>query len=195
MFKIDFSRAIEALQKGSVVVYPTDTLYALGADIFNEAAVGRIFRIKKRSMSIPLPVAVSGFDDIGQIAVVNDKAEFLAERFLPGSLTLILNKKSNVPDVVTAGLDKVAVRIPDNEGALELLSRFGPLTVTSANIHGTKTPFFIEEIKMQLKDDVDVYLDYGKLDGSPSTIVDMTAEKPKIVREGVITKREILDAI
>jgi L-threonylcarbamoyladenylate synthase len=195
MFKIDISRAIEALKKGSVVVYPTDTLYALGADIFNEMAVRTIFKIKKRPTNIPLPIAVSSFDEIEQIAVINDKGECLAKRFLPGTLTLILNKKNNVPNIVTAGLDKVAVRIPNNEDALELLSKFGPLTVTSANIHGMDTPFFIEEIKKQLKEDVEVYLDYGKLGGSPSTIVDMTTDKPKIVREGVISKREILDAI
>jgi L-threonylcarbamoyladenylate synthase len=195
MFNSDFSKAIKALQNGSIIVYPTDTLYALGADIFNDSAVRKIFKIKKRPMNVPLPVAVSSIKEISQLAIMDCKTQHLAEHFLPGSLTLILNKKGNVSDIVTSNLNKIAVRIPKNDYALEILSRFGPLTVTSANIHGKNTPFFIEEIKDQLKDSADVYLDYGKLDGSPSTIVDMTFKNPKIVREGVISKREILDAI
>lgn len=195
MRRIDLSGAIAALQSGEVVVYPTDTLYALGADVYNETAVKRVFEIKKRPWDDPLPVAVSCFDDVERIAVVNDDACCLAECFLPGPLTLVLNKKSVIPDVVTGGLEKVAVRVPDNDVALELLSRFGPLTVTSANVHGEKTPSTPRNIRMRFKDDVAVYLDSGMLDGLPSTIVDVTTSRPRIVREGVITKSAILDAI
>jgi len=107
-----------------------------------------------------------------------------------------LKKKDCISDVVTGRLDKVAVRIPDNEVALELLSNFGPLTATSANIHGRKTPVIISDISMQFKEnDVSLYLDIGKLIGQPSTIVDMTGKQIKIVREGAIAKRDILDAI
>jgi L-threonylcarbamoyladenylate synthase len=196
MYKIDLSGAIAALQGGDIIVYPTDTLYALGADVYNEAAVRRVFKVKKRPLNDPLPMAVSDFDVVEEIAFVNDNVRRLAECFLPGSLTLVLNKKSIISDVITGGLDKVAVRIPDNDVALKLLSMFGPLTVTSANVHGMETPGFIGDIKMQFNvDDVAVYLDYGKLDGMPSTIVDMTAKKPRIVREGIITERAILDVI
>ena len=196
MQRINLSKAIAALQDGDIVVYPTDTLYALGADVYNGGAVRRIFEIKRRPWGDPLPVAIASFDDIEEIAFVNDSARCLAECFLPGPLTLVLNKKRCISDVVTGGLDKVAVRIPDNDVALELLSRFAPLTVTSANVHSKKTSCIIKDIKMQFKgDDVAVYLDYGRLDSLPSTIVDMTASEPKIVREGIITKRAILDAI
>lgn len=196
MQRVDLSKAIATLQSGGIVVYPTDTLYALGADIFNELAVRRVFEIKKRPLDIPLSVAVSSFDGIEEIAFVNENARCLTECFLPGPLTLVLNKKSSVPGIVTGGFDRVAVRIPDNDVALELLSRFGPLTVTSANIHGKKTPCLIKDIKMQFNvDDVAVYLDYGRLDGLPSTIADMTAEEPRIMREGIITKKEIMDVI
>jgi len=196
MSKIDLSEAIAALKCGGVVVYPTDTLYALGADIYNEDAVRRIFEIKNRPFDIPLSVAVSSFDNIGSVAFVNDNVRCLAERFLPGPLTLILNKKSTVSNVVTSGLDKVAVRIPDNKVALELLYKFGPLTATSANVHGMETPQRVKDIKKQFKGgDVAFYLDCGKLNGLPSTIVDITTKAPKIIREGIITKREILDAI
>ena len=196
MNRVDLSKAIKVLHEGGVIVYPTDTLYALGADIFNENAVRKVFEIKKRPWGNPLPVAVSSFKDIEDVAFMNESIIRLAECFLPGALTLILNKKSSVPNVVTGGLEKVAVRIPDNEVALELLSKFGPLTVTSANLHGEKTLGLINDIKMQFNvDDVSVYLDHGELHGLPSTIVDMTLEEPKIIREGAITKREIMDMI
>ena len=196
MQRIELSKAIEALQNGDIVVYPTDTLYALGVDIYNKDAVRKVFEVKKRPLDNPLPVAVSNLVDIEKIAFVSDIARDLAEYFLPGPLTMILNKKSVILDVVTGGLDNVAVRIPDNDVALELLSRYGPITVTSANVHGKEVPDIISDIKMQFNsDDVAVYLDYGKLNGLPSTIVDMTAGKPRIVRDGAITKKEILDVI
>jgi L-threonylcarbamoyladenylate synthase len=196
MSKIDLSRAIAALKCGELVVYPTDTLYALGADVYNEDAVRRIFEIKHRPFDIPLSIAVASFDSIESIAFVNDIARRLAEQFLPGSLTLVLNKKSTISSTVTGGLDKVAVRIPDNEIALELLFKFGPLTATSANVHDMETPQDVKGIKKQFKDgDVAVYLDCGKLNASPSTIVDITTKTPKIIREGIITKKDILDAI
>lgn len=194
MVKIDLFKAIEALKKGGLVVYPTDTLYALGADIFNEDAVRKVFKVKKRPFDVPLPVAVSTVVDIEKIAFVYNRVRLLAECFLPGQLTLVLNKKDTVPDVVTSGLDKIAVRMPDNKFALELLSVFGPLTVTSANIHDMKTPNNINDIQAQLKG-VDVYLDHGSLDGLPSTIVDMTSDEPIILREGKINKKEINNVI
>lgn len=196
MQRIELSKAIEALQNGDIVVYPTDTLYAFGVDIHNKDAVGKVFEVKKRPLDNPLPVAVSDLAYIEKIAFVSGIARDLAEQFLPGPLTMILNKKNVILDVITGGLDNVAVRIPDNDVALELLSRYGPLTVTSANVHGKEVPDIISDIKMQFNsDDVAVYLDYGKLNGLPSTIVDMTASKPRIVRDGAITKEEILDVI
>jgi len=196
MQRIELSKAIEALQNGDIVVYPTDTLYAFGVDIYNKDAVKKVFEVKNRPLDNPLPVAVSNLVDIENIAFVSDIARDLAECFLPGPLTMILNKKSVILDVVTGGLDNVAVRIPDNDVALELLFRYGPITVTSANVHGKEVPDIISDIKMQFNsDDVAVYLDYGKLSGLPSTIVDMTASKPRIVRDGAITKEEILDVI
>jgi len=196
MQRIELSKAIEALQNGNIVVYPTDTLYAFGVDIYNKDAVRKVFEVKKRPLDTPLSVAVSDIADIEKIAFVSGIARDLAEHFLPGPLTMILDKKSVILDVVTGGLDSVAVRIPDNNVALELLSGFGPLTVTSANVHGEEVPDTISDIKMQFNsDDVDVYLDYGKLNGLPSTIVDMTAGKSRIVRAGVITREEILDVI
>lgn len=189
------TNAVKALKTGNLIVYPTDTLYALGADIFNDGSVTKVFTVKKRPFSNPLSVAVADFEAISKIAYTNEFVKQVVERFLPGSLTIILRKKESVSRLVTGGLDNIAVRIPDNKIALKLLSAFGPLTVTSANVHGKKTPYVINDIMMQFTTDILVYLDDGRLDAKPSTIVDLTLEKPRIVRKGSITLEEILDAI
>ena len=195
MRKEDFLAAIDALEKGNIIVYPTDTLYALGADVFNEDAVRFIYELKRRPFSHPLPIAVSNFDEIKKIALTNEMVEKVVKCFLPGALTIILQKRNNVSDLVTGGLSKVAIRIPRNEVALELLSAFGPLTVTSANRFGEKTPYVIKDLQMLFKQEVSVYLDDGRLDGDPSTIVDLTFEDPVIVREGPISRENVLEAI
>jgi len=196
MVSCDISGAITALKNGDIIVYPTDTLYGIGADIYNVDAVRKVFKIKKRKFDNPLPIAVASIDDLENIAFINDISRRLAKTFLPGRLTLILKKRRIIPDIVTAGLDKVAIRIPDNKVALELLSEYGPLTATSANIHGNKTPVIIKEICMQFKKgDISVYLDIGKLAGKPSTIVDTTEKRINLVRVGAISEKEILDAI
>jgi len=196
MDKVDIVKAVEALKNGELVIYPTDTLYALGADIFNDVAVRNIYRFKKRPFNNPLPVAVSCFEEIEKIAYINNNVDHLVDVFLPGGLTLILKKKDIVSDIVTGGLKKIGIRIPNNEIALDLLSKYGPLTVTSANIHGGKTPSNIAEIKNQFNiNEISCFLDYGVLEGLPSTIVDLTDEKPLIIREGIISKKNILDEI
>ena len=189
------TNAVKALKAGNIIVYPTDTLYALGADIFNDGSVTKVFTVKKRPFSNPLSVAVADFEAISKIAYTNEFVKQVVERFLPGSLTIILRKKESVSRLVTGGLDNIAVRIPDNKIALKLLSAFGPLTVTSANVHGKKTPYVIKDIMMQFTTDILVYLDDGRLDAKPSTIVDLTLEKPRVVRKGSITLEEILDVI
>ena len=157
MQKIDLSKALKALKNGEIVVYPTDTLYAFGVDIFNEKAVRKIYKVKKRPLNNPIPVAVNDLDGLKCVAFVNNTVKHLAEIFLPGPLTMVLKKKNSVPDIVTSGLGKVAVRIPDNNIALELLSRYGPLTVTSANIHGKEVPNVTSNIKMLFDDSIIQY--------------------------------------
>jgi len=191
----DLSKAFSALSNGELIVYPTDTLYGIGADIFNKKSVEKVFEIKKRSFDKPISVAVSCIEDLEKIAFVDGRVKKIIDIFLPGSLTLVLKKK-NISDLITSGLDNVAIRIPDNKIALELLSMFGPLTCTSANISGQKTPSVISTINMQFKpQDISVYIDDGILAGKSSTILDLTCKKPKILRQGEITKEEVTDAI
>ena len=192
----DLPKAFSALSNGEIIVYPTDTLYGLGADIFNIKAVNKVFEIKKRSLDQPLSVAVSCIEDLEKIVILDENINKIIDAFLPGELTIVLKRRNIVPDIVTSGLDNVAIRIPDNKIALEILSNFGPLTCTSANIHGQKTPSVISDIRMQFKpEDISVFIDDGKLEGKPSTIIDLTCESPKILRMGKISEKQILDAI
>jgi len=196
MITLDLSKAIDALKNGQVIVYPTDTLYGLGADIFNDDAIKKIFKIKKREKNNPLSVAVANIKELEKIAFVDEKSRSLVKAFLPGKLTIVLKKKNIVSNLVTGGQNKVAIRIPNNKIALDLLTNFGPITATSANIHGKKPSVNINDINIQLNSsDIAVYLDNGILDGKPSTIIDMTEKSIKIIRIGSISKKEIMDVI
>jgi L-threonylcarbamoyladenylate synthase len=190
-----YSKSISALMRGDVIVYPTDTLYGLGADIFNNRAVKKIFKLKKRPQNLPLSIAVSNIEEIEKLAYVNDITVILSRFFLPGKLTLILKKKKIISDIVSGGSKKIGIRIPNNKIALDIISNFGPITCTSANIHKCITPAFIKDIYMCFKDKVSVYLDDGKLDNPPSTIVDLTDKEMRFVREGAISIKTIRNAI
>jgi L-threonylcarbamoyladenylate synthase len=195
MKKNDFSAAITALKNGEPIIFPTDTLYALGADIYNETAVQKIYDMKQRPLSIPLPVAVESIQAIETIAYMNEAAHKLSTIFLPGTLTIILEKKPTVPLIVTSGSPTIAVRVPNDPIALKLLSTYGPLTVTSANIHHKKTQSLIQDILIQLQASKTVYLDDGRRNSTSSTIVDLTAKKPHVIRAGSISEKEILEVM
>ncbi|MEF8848134.1 MAG: L-threonylcarbamoyladenylate synthase [Candidatus Thermoplasmatota archaeon] len=187
-------KSILAVNQGKLIVYPTDTLYALGADIYNISAVKKVFQIKKRPFSNPLPIAIDSIKTIKEICILDDRKKKILEKALPGGITFVLKKKKKINDVVTAGLNKIAIRIPDNKNCLKLLSKTGPLTATSANIHGEKTHGSIEKIKKQLDDknnEIAEYIQSGTLENKPSTIVDITTDKPKIVRQGKIKIEDI----
>jgi L-threonylcarbamoyladenylate synthase len=185
-------RASEVLKRGELVVYPTDTLYALGGDALNEKAILKVYEAKKRPLSKPLPIAVSDLRMMKKYASLDERAKRLADKYLPGALTLILWKK-NLPARLTSGLDKVAVRIPANSAALELIRLVGkPLITTSANFTGEPPPVSIEEVPLKLG--AEIALDQGRLgERVPSTIVDFTGE-PRVVREGKISAKEIFSA-
>jgi len=187
--------AIESLKRGEIIVYPTDTQYALGADIFNSNAIKKIFKLKNRPYDLPLPIAVEKLDVINDYAIETEHSKKICKHFLPGKLTVILYKKNVISDIITAFSDKVAIRIPDNKIALELLHNFGPLTITSANIHGKQTNREIELIHSEFKNKISCYLNYKILNNTPSTIVDLTHKKPMIIREGDISINDILAVI
>ena len=184
---LDF--AVAAVQSGKIIIYPTDTVYGLGADPFNERAVTRIFSIKNRPRSRPLPLAVSGVNMVDDIAFITGKAQKLMEQFWPGALTVILKKREGLLDIVTGGGNSLGVRAPDHEIPLALIRRMArPLIATSANLHGELPSLDVRNIISQLRFPVDLILDGGEPNGVASTVVDLTKKPPVIVREGPITK-------
>ncbi len=187
----DVKAAASAIRQGKLVVYPTDTLYGLGADVFNEEAVEHVYQVKHRPGDMPLPVAVGSIEDIETVAHLNETARALAAALLPGALTVVLPKRLEVPEQVAG--DTIAVRVPDHEMALQLCRRAGAITTTSANLHGSATPATIGEARKQLSTAVDLYLDGGRLPGVPSTVVDATGRDISIIREGAIKEEQVYD--
>ena len=184
----EIEKAIELMAKGKLVVYPTDTLYALGANIFIEEAVMKIYEIKRRPLGLQLPICISSVKEIEKYAYVNELASKMAKKFLPGKLTIILYKKDIIPDYISK--EKIAIRVPANEIAMQI-SKYFPVTVTSANLHGMAAPYEIKIAKKQLGKSVAMYIDGGKLHGVPSTIVDLSEGEIKVIREGAIKKEEL----
>ncbi len=188
--------ASQTVKNGGLVVYPTDTVYGLGCDPFNVDAVKRVFGVK-RERKKPLPILSCCLPDLEKIVYLSEKAKKLAERFWPGSLTLVVPKKPVLPDIVTCNLDSVGVRIPKHEIALQLICQSGGLLIgTSANKTGKEPPQTAHEAAEQLGREVDIILDGGPTPvGASSTVVDLTAKKMKILREGPISLQQILDAL
>ena len=177
------NEAIDVLANGGVVLYPTDTVYGLGANIFDNAAVNNVSSIKKRSLLKPLSILVSDVNAIDLVAKVSLGQKNSMSHYLPGPYTFILNKKPIVPRVVTSGSSFVGVRVPDNEIACRLASIF-PITTTSANISDDEVLSNPQEILDQLNCDVDLVIDVGDLKSKKaSSIIDLTSFKPKIVRK------------
>lgn len=168
------------LAEGKVIIYPTDTLYGLGANAFDEDAIKKVYSIKKRSFDKPISICVPNMRWIRKVAYLNDKQKEKISKLLPGPYTIILEKKDIIPDVLTAGKKKVGIRIPKSKISIELAKEF-PITATSANISGRETPPTVKEIIKQLKN-VDLAIDVGPLHGKPSTVIDFTTDPPKIIR-------------
>ena len=184
----EIRKAIKLLKQGELIVYPTDTLYGLGADIFNEEAIKKVYEVKKRPFDLPLSIAIASVDEINEYAYMNEIAYKIAREFLPGAITIILKKRKVIPDIIAK--EKIGIRIPANEIALKIAKEL-PITATSANIHGKNPPKEIKEAKEQLRDKIALYIDGGKLPGKPSTIVDVSEGKIKVIREGAIRGEEI----
>ncbi len=176
------NEAIDVLANGGVVIYPTDTVYGLGANIFNNRAVRNVFKIKQRSLLKPLSILVPDTDTIELIAQISIYQKDMIDKYLPGPYTFILNKTPVVPRVVTGGLNHVGVRVPENEIACTLASLF-PITTTSANLSNENVLSTPKDILNQLGCDVDLVIDVGPLESNKSsTIVDLTTLQPTFIR-------------
>ena len=186
-------QALRILRAGGLTAFPTDTVYGVGALAFDGPAVESIYAAKDRPVEKAIPILIADADDLDKVAVdVPPMARILATRFWPGPLTLVVPKQPTLPEAISATAT-VAVRIPDHPVARALLGAAGPMAVTSANLSGQPSPVKAEEVMRQLNGRIPLVLDGGVTPGGvPSTLVDCLGAEPVILREGPLTKEQIL---
>jgi len=185
---------IDVLNGGGLVAFPTDTVYGLGACFDNLTAVERVYRVKKRPYNMGLPLLVADEFQISEVAkYIPYNARLLIDRFLPGGLTLVMPRAESVPDIVTGGSETVAVRIPAHPVPVALIKGTGkPIVGTSANVSGKPSAVTAQEVHLQFYDEIDFIIDSGRCEGGrESTIVDVTGEKSRLIREGAISREEL----
>ncbi|MFW9852721.1 MAG: L-threonylcarbamoyladenylate synthase [Candidatus Thorarchaeota archaeon] len=186
--------AVEYIQDGEIVAFPTDTIYGIGCDVFIPEAVENIYSIKNRSLDKPINVLVSSQEQIYDIAK-NVKSKFfkLVEEFWPGPLTIVVEKNSDVPDIVTSNLNTVGVRMPNNPIVISIIDMINtPLATTSANIAEEESAVTAEKVLEYFNGKIPCVIDGGRTDiGEPSTIVDIASDPPRIIRQGAISSVEL----
>jgi len=189
----EIEKGVEILKKGGVIAFPTDTVYGLGADAFNATAVERIYEIKKRPRHQQLPLLIADIKQLTTLAnPIPEIAWFLASRFWPGGLTLVLPKTDSLPVYLASG-PTIAVRVPNHPVCLALIQHLGnPIIGTSANISGQPSVLTAEEVGQQLGGKIDFIINGGECPGGKeSTVVDATHEPPVILRQGIMPSDEI----
>ncbi len=192
----DLDEILATLKAGELVVYPTDTLYGVGADPFNENSVKKVYIAKNRPFDMGLSIAVSNEKMMESVAVLNENARKLIRKFLPGPLTIMLTKKPNLPDILTAGSNQIGLRIPDHPFAIRLIERFGPITATSANLHSKPDPVEAGMALRDLKGHAAICVDCGRTRYAvPSTIIDVSEGIVDVLRKGVISQEQIENAL
>lgn len=186
--------AAKVLENGGVVIFPTETVYGIGVNGLDEKAIRKLYEIKERPYDKPISLLVADFEMIKEVAEnISDVEWKIISKFFPGPITIILNKKKCVPDILTNNKDKVGIRMPQNQTAIELIKCLGkPIATSSANISGKRDNTNLKDILVDFKDKVDYYIDEGKSKiGIASTVVQVIDGKPIILREGIITKEEL----
>jgi L-threonylcarbamoyladenylate synthase len=172
-------KAVSVLMHDGLVVYPTETIYGLGADALSDEAILKVYEAKKRPLGMPISIAVSDFDMLYAVARVEPDMEKILQTFLPGPVTVILAARNSVPAVLTGGTGTIGIRMPSLELPLRLIEKFdAPITATSANLHGAKNPKTPDECTVPHE----FLIDGGTLPGTPSTVVDLIEKK--VVRRG-----------
>ena len=190
--------AVDVLSDGGVAAIPTDTLYGLAACAFDESAVMKVYELKGRPEGMALPLLLSDHEDVRQCVVaVPEAAWTLAERFWPGALTLVVKKSARVPAIVTAGLDTVALRVPDHPIPRRIAKALGaPITGTSANLSGRPGLTTACDVRREFGDAIDFVLDGGDAPGGvASTILDLSGDEMRVLREGAVSWGEIQAAL
>jgi L-threonylcarbamoyladenylate synthase len=192
-----YRAAVDALEGGDLVVLPTDTVYGIAADAFKADAVQRLLDAKGRGRDMPPPVLISTVETLDALATdVPESGRQLCQAFWPGALTVICHAQSSLRWDLGETQGTVALRVPDHEETQELLSRTGPLAVSSANLSGRPAALDVYDAEAQLGDWVAVYLDGGTVTGGePSTIVDLTGDTPYVVRVGALSLERLREVV
>jgi L-threonylcarbamoyladenylate synthase len=167
--------AAAVLDDGGLVVYPTETVYGLGADALDATAVAQVFETKGRARSKPISMAVPDVETAAEYVHLSAKEEAFMREFLPGPVTVVVERGPAVPDVLTAGRDRVGIRIPDHETALQLAAASGPVTATSANLSGNPSAKRVAAVDEQVRDRAGAVVDGGETPGGGSTVVDVSS--------------------
>lgn len=191
------AEAVKAAKSGRLVVMPTDTLYGIGCDAFDNDAVASLLAAKHRGPDMPVPVLVGSWDTYkGLVASITDTMQLLVEAFWPGGLSIVVPQAPSLPWNLGDTRGTVMLRMPLQPVAIELLREVGPMAVSSANISGHTPPTTAIAAKQQLGKAVSVYLDGGEAAiGKPSTIVDLSQAHPYLLREGAMSAEQISEVI
>ncbi len=178
--------AVDVLKKGGVIIYPTDTTYGIGCDLFNKEAIERVYRIKRMTRHKPLSFICADLKDISRYAQVSNYSYQVMRRLLPGPYTFILSATKMVPRLMITKRKTVGIRVPDNPICLEIVEALGnPIITTSANFEDEEVVTDPEEIETTFGSDVDLFIDCGYLPPHLSSIIDLIDDNPVVVREGV----------
>ena len=185
----------EILKKGGIVIFPTETVYGIGVNGLDVKAIEKLYKLKKRPHNKPISLLVSDIDMLNLIAKdITDLEYKIMQRFFPGPLTIVLKKRKIVPDILTAGQDTVGIRMPNET---ELIKRVGnPIAASSANISGKASNTNIKTLVQDFKEQVDYFIDGGESEiGISSTVIQVIDGVPVILREGSISRDEIMTVI
>lgn len=187
-------KALEVLNNGGVIAFPTDTVYGVACALWDPEAIEKVFAIKERSKDKPLPILIGRRQQLAQVtklSQISERTNILMKHFWPGAMTVIVPKHESLP-VNLSPFETVGLRMPNHTGLLELLALTGPLAVTSANKSGQENPTTAEEVFAQLGNEIEVILDGGKTNSTiPSTVIASTPDGFDILRQGAITQEEI----
>lgn len=185
----------EMLQQEEVVAFPTETVFGLGVKYGSHEALDRLMEAKERDYSKAITLMISKKEDIEKYAYINESARKLIDHFMPGMMTLVFKKKESVDNYMTNGKETIGIRIPDSEYVLGLLERVGPMLVTSANLSGRPNTTTTLEALRQLDGRIALVVDGKTTDNIASTVVDVSENGIKILREGKITKKDIEEVL
>ncbi|MGB8648072.1 MAG: L-threonylcarbamoyladenylate synthase [Anaerolineae bacterium] len=191
---VALARAVALLEQGEVIALPTDTVYGVAADGLNPDAIEKLYAVKKRSRDKAIPLLLASAEDLALVVAEAPRgARVLAERFWPGALTLVVRARENLPAILRAGGNSVAVRVPDHPTPRALAQTLGrPLAATSANLSGGRDPSTAQEVLDQLDGRLPLVLDGGRVGGGvPSTVVDFSVEPPRVLRIGALAVAEL----